>query len=169
MGYTTDFFGVWTVTPPLIPEHVAYLTAFSRTRRMARDPSQCYLADPLREAVGLSFGADGGFIVCGEGLAGQDKDSSIINYNEPPAGQPGLWCQWEPSPDGKTIGWDGGEKFYNYIEWIEYLIAHFLRPWGYALNGDVEWQGEEPGDRGIIRILGNEIKVGSAEITWTWE
>lgn len=80
--------------------------------------------------------------------------------------QPGLWCQWVPNHDGSAIEWDGGEKFYEYIEWIEYLTAHFLGPWGYTLNGEVQWQGEESEDMGLIRIVYNEVHVLRAHITW---
>ena len=51
--------------------------------------------------------------------------------------QPGLWCGWRPNEDGTVIEHDGGEKFYDYTEWIQYLVHHFLEPWGYKLNGDV--------------------------------
>ena len=44
--------------------------------------------------------------------------------------QPGLWCQWVPNASGTAIVWDEGEKFYYYIEWIKYLIEHFLRAVG---------------------------------------
>jgi hypothetical protein len=73
--------------------------------------------------------------------------------------QPGLWCQWVPSHDGSFIEWDGGEKFYAYLPWIEYLIDHFIGPWGYKLNGTVEWSGEESSDIGRIRIDNNVVKI----------
>lgn len=79
---------------------------------------------------------------------------------------PGLWCQWVPSADGNTIEWDTGEKFYNYTEWIEYLIEHFLRPWGYRLDGEMYWYGEETDDRGLIRITDNVVKVLHAVVTY---
>lgn len=80
--------------------------------------------------------------------------------------QPGLWCQWEPSEDGTAIRWDEGEKFYHYIEWIKYLIAHFIEPWGYSLNGEVNWAGEDSEDRGVIKIQDNVVTVGRAVITY---
>ena len=161
IGYTTDFCGEWTVTPPLTPERIAYLTKFSETRRIKRDPRIAEnLYDPIRAAVGLPVGPDGGYYTGAEGFHGQNTDASIINGNGPPDGQPGLWCQWIPSADGKEIAWDGGEKFYEYEEWIRYLIDYFLRPWGHVLNGDVEWQGENSDDRGVIRITDNGVEFG---------
>lgn len=91
-------------------------------------------------------------------------DESIINHNLQPETQPGLWCQWIPSSDGTKIEWGEGEKFYNYIEWLQYLISNFLIPWGYRLNGDVSFQGEDEDDNGIIVVTDNIITVqnGSA-------
>lgn len=91
---------------------------------------------------------------------GQDEDFSIVDYNSPPSGQPELWCMWVPSIDGKTIKYDESrEKFVSYMEWIEYLIKHFLLAWGYSLNGTVLWQGEENSDVGFIVINDNYVKV----------
>lgn len=49
-----------------------------------------------------------------------------------------LYCQWVPTEDGEGIKWDGGEKFYSYTKWLQYLIDNFLIPNGYVLNGEVE-------------------------------
>jgi hypothetical protein len=53
--------------------------------------------------------------------------------------------------------WDGNEKFYHYAEWLEYLIGHFLAPWGYTLNGTVKWVGEDPADSGVIEVENNRV------------
>lgn len=171
MGYTTDFDGEFSVTPPLRPEHVAYLQKFADTRRMMRDADKTALRpDPVREAVGLPVGPDGAYFVGAEGFAGQEHGApDVVNGNIAGGGQPGLWCQWVPSDDGTTIAWDLGEKHYNYVEWIQYLIAHFLAPWGYTLNGSVQWQGEDSTDMGVIKITNNDVSVGYASITYTFE
>jgi hypothetical protein len=72
---------------------------------------------------------------------------------------PGYYCQWIPTNDGTAIEFDGNEKFYYYEEWIVYLIKTFLAPWGYLLNGQVMWQGEEVGDVGVITIKNNSVHV----------
>lgn len=172
MGYHTDFDGSFQVEPPLKPEHRAYLEKFSGTRRMRRVPAiTAARPDPIREAAGLPVGRDGAYFVGAGGHAGQEpeegplganrKKLGIIDYNSPPAGQPGLWCQWTPTEDGEAIVWDGGEKFYDYVEWLQYLIAHFLKPWGYVLNGKVEWEGEERSDFGVICVEANEVSIRS--------
>ncbi|MCI0455552.1 MAG: hypothetical protein L0Z62_01065 [Gemmataceae bacterium] len=142
----------------LKPEHAAYLKQFNETRRMKRRVARAkLLPDPVREAAGLPLGKEGAYFVGGTGFAGQDHDDSVLNYNQPPKGQPGLWCQWCPNKDGTAIVWDQGEKFYDYVEWLKYLIEHFLAPWGYVLNGEMEWQGEEDEDRGKLIVKDNDV------------
>jgi hypothetical protein len=160
MGYHTQFRGKFNVSPPLEPQHREYLRAFAETRRMRRNTEQCaLLPDPLREATGLWVGVDGGYFVGGGGYMGQAETPDIISYNHPPHGQPGLWCHWAPSEDGTAIEWDGGEKFYDYVDWIKYLLKHFLDPWGYELNGKVKWRGEEFDDTGTITITDNRVQL----------
>ncbi len=158
MGYTTSFDGEFAISPPLTSGHCAYLTAFARTRRMRRDPAiAATLPDPVREAAGLPIGEDAGYFVGGTGDFGEGADASVVDFNAPPGGQPGLWCQWIPDADGAALIWDGGEKFYSYVHWLEYLIDHFLWPWGYTLDGRVIWQGESPDDAGVIDVQRNVI------------
>ncbi len=183
MGYTTDFQGKFTFDQPLTPEHRRYLLAFAGTRRMKRSERRLSselalvrVADPLREAVGLPLGDDGGYTVTnarytedgGVEIAefGQVRTRDVDDYNGPPDGQPGLWCQWEPNGDGTAIQHDGGEKFYHYVEWLEYLIHHFLAPWRYVLNGEVTWEGEESGDVGKIIVTNNEVTTKEGRIVY---
>jgi hypothetical protein len=171
MGYTTDFEGHFTVTPALTPEHALYLQHFGQSRRMKRDPKKAEkLNDPVRLAVGLPIGVEGGYFVGNaETDSGQVHDDSIIEYNLPPKDQPGLWCQWEPNRNDPTvIEWDGTEKFYDYTEWLKYLIDNFLKRWEYKLNGEVTWQGENSGDMGIIRVDDNVIEVGEGEVVYNF-
>ena len=190
MGYTTDFYGHFTLDKPLTPEHAAYLKAFNETRRMKRDASKTSkLPDTRREAVKLPIGNDAEYYVgsVDDGNHGQGKemfgarDADIVDFNSPPSGQPGLWCGWtvadaegdsisdrdaNPTRPAQSIVWDGGEKFYEYVKWLEYLIEHFLKPWGYKLNGDVTWQGEESDDRGMIRVTDNKVKTGQGRLEY---
>jgi hypothetical protein len=144
----------------LKPEHAAYLKAFNRTRRMKRKVSVAEeLPDPIRTAVGLPLGPEAAYFVGGQGWAGQERDASVVDYNNPPKGQPGLWCQWDPSEDGTAIIWDGAEKFYYYGEWLTYIIDHFLGPWGYVVNGEMTWQGEDEEDVGTIFVVNNAVDL----------
>lgn len=187
MGYTTDFTGEFHLDHSLTPEHKAYLIAFARTRRMKRNSELTEkMPDPIRKAIGLPIGPEGAYYVGSDkdGNCGQSRTDDILDYNAPPGQigydpkipflkrmsknrertekgtcQPGLWCQWAPNEDGTSIIWDGGEKFYEYVPWIVYLIKNFLEPWGYILNGIVEWQGEENEDSGVISIKNNTVHV----------
>lgn len=158
MGYTTDFVGCFKLSKPLTPEQTAYLKKFNYTRRMKRDPSiAATLPDPERIAVGLDIGPEACFFVGGTGFAGQDDDKSVVNHNEQPEGQPGLWCKWVPNDTGEYIGWDGCEKFYDEIVWLNYIIKNFLKPWKLKLNGVVRYQGERNDDFGSIVVIDNKI------------
>jgi hypothetical protein len=160
MGYTTDFEGDFELDQPLSAAHENYLRAFSNIRHMKRDNKKLKeMLDERRKAVKLRLGKEGEFYVgsADYGFHGQDKDPSILEYNYPPKTQPGLWCHWVPTEDAEGIEWDGGEKFYYYVEWLEYIVNNFLKPWGYTLNGSVRWRGEEFDDVGRIDVENNVV------------
>lgn len=142
MGYTTEFRGSFELNKKLDATTHTFLNKLNETRRMSRN-------------LGPEFGTEGEFFVDGRGHAGQDHEASIIDYNSPPSTQPGLWCQWRPTESGTAIEWDGGDKFYNYIPWIQYIISNVLEPKGYILNGEVAWRGEDWSDTGNIIIRNN--------------
>ena len=145
MGYTTDFEGVIKLNKKLKKKDKEYLVKFSDTRRMRRD-------------IDSKYGVEGEFYVDGGGMCGQDSEDNIINYNQPPPTQPGLWCQWVPTDDGKGIEWDNSEKFYHSDDWMIYLIENFLKPWGYIANGEIIAQGEDPGDKWVLTVTNNVVK-----------
>jgi len=167
MGYTTEFQGSFKLDRKLDDNHHKYLDQFAYTRRICRKVDVVsQFKDPIRQAVNLPIGNDGGYYVGSFGDFGQAKDNllliwfmSIVDYNTPPKGQPSLWNHWVPSDDGLSIIWDNGEKFYKYNEWIIYLIDNFLQPWGYVVNGTCRWQGEDPQDVGKIVIVNNVVDV----------
>jgi hypothetical protein len=152
MGYTTEFTGSFTITPTLTETDRVFLEKFNETRRMARNIK--------------GYGVEGEFYVEGKGSFGQYDDDTVIDHNRPPKTQPGLWCQWVPNEDGNELVWDKGEKFYNYVEWLEYLIKSILIPRGYTVNGEVEWQGEERDDRGMIVVKDNVVKTKKGKFVW---
>jgi hypothetical protein len=170
MGYHTDFIGEFNLNKELSPKHKAYLEKFAETRRMKRDSGLAeQLIDVARKAVKLPIGVQGAYFVGGVGYCGQNEDISVKDHNSPPTGQPSLWCQWVPRDDGKAIVWDGGEKFYEYVDWIEYLIDNFLAKWGYKLNGEVEWCGEDANDRGKIVVKDNKVTTLVGRIVYEEE
>lgn len=155
MGYTTEFEGRFTTDRPLDDNTLELLVGLNNTRRMKR-------------RVGPEYGVEGEFYIEGAGFAGQTPDKTIIDYNSPPSTQPSLWCQWQINEEDKqTIAWDGGEKFYNYVEWIQYIVQRILSPRGYSLSGAVTWQGEDRSDIGKITIDNNRISVLEGKIVYT--
>lgn len=92
------------------------------------------------------------------------KDFCEERHETTPANKyPGYYCQWIPSDDGTYLEWDGGEKFYAYTEWLEYLIKEFLDPWGYTLNGKVTWSGDDNDDLGYITVKNNAVYTTNME------
>lgn len=78
---------------------------------------------------------------------------------------PGYYCQWVASADGDAIIWNEDDSFRDYVQWLEYLIAKFIKPWGRLLNGVVDWEGEEPGDLGKIHVKDNVVRAVDAVVT----
>jgi hypothetical protein len=162
MGYTTEFEGSVNISPPLNAHEIAYLRKFARSWRMDRE-----------------FGP---YFVDGSGFKGQGDDPDIRNGGPPPPEQPGFWCEWEPTEDGTAIKWNGGEKFYDSVEWMTYLIDTFLKPgaalaselaspvpgrhypgelrhftFDHELNGILNAQGEEEEDQWQLAVTGNAV------------
>lgn len=159
MGYTTDFEGRFKFDKKLDDATYNLLQGLSETRRMKRDVSK--LPDVPNELIGVfDWGVEGEFYF--NPLTsdwGQEREDSVVDFNEPPASQPGLWLKWIPTLDKLHYEWDGGEKFYNYIEWLEYVIANILEPRGYKMNGEVKWFGEDRYDVGYITITDNKLTI----------
>jgi len=161
MGYTTDFRGSFDVTfndESKKQEVIDLVNGLASTRRVKRDLSkiQTELTKSPKE-----YGVEGEFFYGGTGFAGQDNDASVINGNQPPSTQPGLWLQWiltDMASDGEyVLEWDGGEKFYEYVAWLDYLVEKIFAPNNVVLNGEVEWRGEEWDDTGTIMIEDNVV------------
>lgn len=163
IGYTTDFYGSVQIVPPLNDHEIGFLEDFRSSRRMNRTKGPLFVK------------GDGGF--------GQGHDEDILDYNSPHPDQPGLWCQWF-SEGGADIEWDGGEKFYNAAEWMEYLVTNLFAPSarGYiadhidederlryftcdhVINGEIEAQGEDHGDRWTLVVRNNQVRVGDTVV-----
>ena len=172
MGYTTEFNGSFRLSKTATPEQVKYINLFAYTRRMRRNNKVlfelykgkfgligCDKKVKNGTAIPNDYGIDGEFFCRDDNDFGQSKDSSIIDFNGPPKTQPGLWCKWELSEDGKELKWNEVEKFYGYTLWLKYLIEKFFIPWGIELNGRVRFQGEDSNDFGTITIIKNKISL----------
>ena len=150
MGYTTVFDGAFDIKPKLKEKDKIFLHKFNGSRRVGWKDK------------GNEFGTDGEWYT-GGGPNPDYNDKGIIDYNNAPSTQPGLWCGWCPGPDGKELQWDGQEKFYEYIVWLKYLIDNYLAPRGYVLNGTCFWEGEEGEDKGKIIVKNNKVLVAQCK------
>lgn len=148
---STDFEGKFTFNKPLDDALYKLLKGISETRRMKRDIS--------------GYGTEGEFYIAGTGLCGQNHDSTVIDYNEPPSTQPSLWCAWTPTENRQYLQWNGMEKTHHYVEWLKYLIAKLLIP-EYSISGEVTWQGGDSDDFGKIVIQDNIITVQKGRKTY---
>lgn len=162
MGYSTHFDGSAYITPPLNVHEIDYLVNFMVSRRVKR--------------------ISGPYTVDSRPYRHDSEDPDVIAYNDPPDGQPGLWCNWEPSPMGDFLAWNGGEKFYYAAEWMAYLIDHFLKPgaeaskaqsplfehftFDHVVHGTIEAQGDDPDDRWALVVENNEVFRSEATVTF---
>jgi hypothetical protein len=105
MTITTRYTGKLSIEPPLKAPEIEALHAFFGSRR-------------IRTALGP--------------LDCRDLDMGhpdVIDYNEPPEGQPGLHCDLEILEDGAALGWNGHESTGPDLhKWITYVIDHLLKP-----------------------------------------
>lgn len=160
MGYTTTFEGSLEFNKEVTEELKNFINNFSNIRHMKRDVDKIkeLFPDWKNKCYNGNLGAEGEYFIGGKGFMGQDEDKSILNYNYPPKTQPGLWCQWIITDNGE-LEWDGGEKFYYYEEWLNYLIDNFFEPEGYMLNGTISFQGEDLDDYGDIVVSNNIVTI----------
>jgi hypothetical protein len=85
-----------------------------------------------------------------EGIDGRDME-------DPCAPKDG-YCQWQLTKDCRGIEWDHGEKFYNYVEWLQYLIDNVLTPHDVTLSGSVNYSGEEADDNGVLVVENGSVR-----------
>lgn len=146
MGYTTEFEGRFKFNKELDDDTYDLLVGLATTRRMKRNIE--------------GYGIEGEFYCADRENFGQNRTPDVIDSNKPPRTQPSLWLKWIPTNDRLHLEWDGGEKFYSYVEWLKYLISKILSPRGYKLNGQVVWFGEDRGDMGAIVVEDNKVSMG---------
>lgn len=160
VGYTTDFEGRAQLLGNIPDGMIDFVNAIAVTRRMKRN-------------VDKKFGIEGEYYTLGGGSFGQDKEPNVIDQNTPPSSQPSLWCQWKIVSETLSIRksivdetqvlttnhfiqWDGGEKFYEYVPWMNYLIEKVFYPYRIFLSGVIRWEGEDRDDVGEICLIYND-------------
>lgn len=75
--------------------------------------------------------------------------------------KPQSYMQWVPAESLEHIVWDGGEKFYNYIEWLQWLCEK-LAVFGIEINGTLYWSGEDITDNGRIEVCASKVTQASS-------
>ena len=157
MGYNTDFTGCIKINKPVDENTKNILFGLNNTRRMKRNVNKLaeILNISLEECVN-KYGEEGEFYFIDDNEMGQSHTKDITNFNEPPTSHPGLWCNWRLNEKNNTIEWDEMDKFYDFIEWMEYLV-NILSNRGYILNGKISWEGEDRDDTGTITVENNKV------------
>jgi hypothetical protein len=161
MGYSTYFSGTLQFNKPVTEQLTEYINRFSATRRMPRDNEKIKAVYPnWRELCFFGdLGRKGEYFVPSDKNLWQDNDGTVLDINGyKEKVHPGLYCQWIINDNGE-LEWYGNEKFYNYEEWLVYLIDNFFKPLGYVLNGDIEWQGDDYSDLGTIHVVDNKVSM----------
>lgn len=160
MGYSTEYKGQIDINPILTHKEYKFLTCFSKTRRVQRTQGPYYVENPSYNSYSCTY----------------SRNSGVTNANSPPEGQPGLWCQWVPTKERDGLVWDKCEKFYFGVEWMVYLIQHFLgiNPLakvsltflqGHTLNGAIEAQGQNHNDAWLLIVENNQVSTQALTLT----
>jgi hypothetical protein len=190
MGYTTDFDGHFELSRQLTETERDYIQKFNDTRHMRRDVEKLHevyngkYGNPFAKTREEVYGREGEYFI-----GADTQDGTVLDINDSPGtpakmdnwvaywqlrqdriktgeAMPGLWCQWTVDINGTRLEWDGGEKFYNYTEWLTYLITNFFDKWGVKLNGIVYWEGENSEDKGKLIIDDSVLTVKKARIVY---
>lgn len=69
------------------------------------------------------------------------------------------YFQWVPADTFEHIVWDREEKFYKYVEQLQWLCGDWLDQRGILANGALHWAGEETGDTGTITVTANAVSA----------
>ena len=162
MGYTTWFEGELTPNKPFKKEFVNYINAFSKKRHEPRDVEIIKHSDPdwAKHCLDGNLGLYGMYYVGG-------FDEEIIDRSAAKGYTcPGYWCDWHINEKTGVVEWNGAEKFYEYTDWLIFLIENFFEPAGYILNGEFIWIGEDSEDRGKISVVNNKVSEFLGEIVY---
>ena len=92
MGYTTWFTNTLQFNKEVTEDLKNFINEFSRVRHMERDNNKIkeIFYDWKDKCYKGNLGNNGEYFIGGKGFAGQDEDNSILEYNCPAIGVPGL-------------------------------------------------------------------------------
>jgi hypothetical protein len=84
-----------------------------------------------------------------------NKNPDTIPTGDRPARS---YMQWVPSETLDHIVYDGNEKFYDYVDWMKWLV-NYLKGIGITADGEIDWSGDQAGDTGTIVVANSEVTV----------
>ena len=178
MGYTIDYIGKFNLNKPLTEEHAKFLKDFAATRHYHRawkpeEEKGKWFVDPECKLEPDFYNDEEYKKVLYAKPYDHEKRKAYelekwgcISCNDVNPGMPSFYCQWVPTEDMMGIEWDGGEKFYEAKKWIEFIIENYLKPWGYVLNGQIEYRygaKEYPSEFGYLIVKDNIVEVAADE------
>jgi hypothetical protein len=82
------------------------------------------------------------------------EQSSLAAITDP--APPRGYMQWVPDTSLQRIVWDESEKFYDYEQWLKWIVAA-LASWGIEAAGSFKWQGESVGDTGELLVVDGNV------------
>ncbi len=154
----TEYSGNLKFDRELEKNHLDYLIAFTSTLRVVRRPESVNAKeDIIRLNVDLPLGKECEFYTGAFNRSGEIAE--IEDYNAVPENQPSSWCCWKPSKDQLEFVPAIFDSYYSFIPWIQYLVANFIKPWNYSLNGRVKVKSIYDDGIKILSVKDNDISV----------
>ena len=73
---------------------------------------------------------------------------------------PGIWLQWKIIEDNNQffLEWDGGEKFYNSVEWLSWIIDNIFKINNITINGKIYLFENHSENTGVIYVKNNNVR-----------
>ena len=156
MSYNTRFNGCLKFNKPVVSELKEYINKFSEIRHIKLKTDEIKLCFPnwKQDSFNGNLGEEGMFFINSSTWG----TAAMEDYNVPPRNCPSLYCQWIIN-DYNELEWDGGEGFYEYVDWLKFLIKYFFNPNGYILNGTIYYSGDDTTDNGRVVVTDNNVVV----------
>jgi hypothetical protein len=74
------------------------------------------------------------------------------------------YAPWRLSDNARYLLPPLEETAQPYERGLQEIITTCLEPWGYRVKGNIYWEGEEPGDTGMLRVKANQLEILPDEV-----
>ena len=98
--------------------------------------------------------------IAGEEATIAESNLAAITDPAPPKG----YMQWVPDESLQRIVWDQNEKFYDYEQWLKWIVAA-LASWGIEAAGSFKWQGDSVGDIGELLVIDGNVTSNTGAVS----